>query len=288
MAESVTVSARLPADCKRRLDAMLNGRSLGAWLQNVVDGLERVGNLEARARELERAIAEREAGLKALEEKVRQRQAALEELQALRRAGVSPEQVSKWSAILSRAGTEPSELESDIERYGSLLAGCRELEAREKKLEASVGALEGKRGELEGAAAALRDAAVSAIAGLKEQAVAEVEAAGAEMGEKIKAYGEACRLSELLRRDLFLAGALYAMGTPELAAEVLPPTVLLVLDRVKRWSEATGANPRARPPEAITGGNWSHAAWQLTLRELVLWAAVTLVPLCQEGTSASP
>lgn len=286
MAESVTVSARIPADCKRRLDAMLGGRSLGVWLQEVVDGRERVANLEARARELERAIAEREAGLKSVEEKLRQRQAALEELQAVRRAGVTPEQVAAWSAILSRAGIDPGELESDIERYGSLRAACRELEARQKKLEASVRALEGKRGELEGAVATLKDSAVSAIGGLRDRALAEVEAAGKEMRQKIEAYGEACRLAELLRRDLPLAATLYSMGEPGLAGQVAPPTVLLVLDKVRRWSEATGTNPRARPPEALTGGSWLHAGWELGLRELVLWAGVTLVPLCQEGNSA--
>lgn len=281
MAESVTVSARIPADCKRRLDAMLNGRSLGVWLQEVVDGRERVAGLETRARELERAIAEREAGLNAVEEKVRRGRAALEELQALRRAGVTPEQVAAWSAILATAGTDPGELGSEIERYGSLLGACRELEARHKKLEASVRALEGKRGELEGAVAALRDAAVSAIAGLKDRALAEVEAAGEEVRQKIEAYGEACRLSQALASDLPMAATLRSMGDPDLAGQVPTGAVLVVLDKVRRWSEATGTNPRAKPPPAVAGDSWLHAGWELGLRELVLWAGVTLLPLCE-------
>lgn len=135
--------------------------------------------------------------------------------------------------------------------------------------------------------AALRDSALSTIAKLKDQSLAELQAAGNGMREKIDAYGEACRLSEVLRRDLPLAAALHGMGAPELAAEVPPATVLLVLDRVRRWSDATGANPRARPPEPITGGNWLHAGWELGLRELVLWVAAALLPLCQEGKGTS-
>lgn len=131
-------------------------------------------DLEAQAGKLEKALAAVRRGLGAIEEKLRERQAILEELQALQKAGVNPEQLSRWSAVLSRAGAGPEELGSDVERYGSLLAACRELEVRERKLQAAVRALEGSWGAGR-AAAALKESAASAIAALKRRRLAEVE-----------------------------------------------------------------------------------------------------------------
>lgn len=115
---------------------------------------------------------------------------ALAQLQALRQLGVSPEQLVKWSVILSRSDTDVDELASHIERRGSLLAACRELKGRERKLKASVQPLEAKRGELEEGVAALKDSAVATIAELKQKCIKEVETAGAEMERKMKEYGE--------------------------------------------------------------------------------------------------
>lgn len=286
MGESVTVSARLPRDYRQRLEAILAGRSLGAWLQEVVDGLERVDDLEARAKALEETIADREGRARELEEKLERQRSTLDRLRHLREAGISPEQLAKWATVLSHAGTRVDDLEADLGRYSSLAAACRELEKREKRLRASVEALEERMGVLRDTVAVLKDTTTSAIAELKETCIKELETAGAEMGRKIKEYGEACRLSEVLRRDLPLAAVLHAMGQPELAPEVQAISALTVLDRVRRWSEATGTNLKSRPPARVTGGNWLYAGWELGLYDLVLWAAATLIPLCEDGAKA--
>jgi len=58
---TVTVTARIPVPYRQRLEQVLQGKSLGAWLQEVLDDTERVQGLKARAKHLEGSIAEEKA-----------------------------------------------------------------------------------------------------------------------------------------------------------------------------------------------------------------------------------
>jgi len=260
---------------------VLQGKSLGAWLQDVLDGIERVQGLETRAKELEETIAEAQSRLRVLEDRLKERQEVMEQVDAFRRAGITLAQLKGWAGILSRIGVE--QLETDLRSYGSLRAACEELEGCERKLKASIKSLEDKRAQIEESIANLKNAGVEAIADLRQKSLTELEAMAKGLEDKIRAYGEACNLSQAMARDLPMTVMLHSMADPGAAKEVPPGQALLMLDRIRRWSEATDINPRSRPPEAVAKGNWLYAGWELSLRELLLWLAVTLLPLCEDS-----
>ncbi len=100
--------------------------------------------------------------------------------------------------------------------------------------------------------------------------------------EKVAAHGEACRLGEVLARDLPLAAYLHSMAQPHLADKVSPETVLSVLDRIRRWVEATGQTTKGKPPKVVASSHWLLEHTELDLQQLILWTAALLLPLCRE------
>jgi len=199
---------------------------------------------------------------------------------------ITPELKGRLEAVLDGQSLREW-LEGVVEAYekaGDTEIQVQELQEEEKNLQDSIRDLEAQKAELEETVNLLKSSLVPAINECKEKALGAIEATGRELQEKIEAYGEACRLSETMRRDLFLAACLYYMAIPELARQVDPATVVFILDRIKRWAESTGINPKAKPPEAVIGGEWLYREWELGLTDLILWAVSGLVPLCGDNT----
>lgn len=106
MKGTVTVSARIPVPYKHRLEELLQRKSLGTWLQEVLDGMERVQGLEARAKLLESSIGEAQARLQTVEEHLKRQQEVLEQVNAFRRAGITLAQMKTWASVLSKSPLE--------------------------------------------------------------------------------------------------------------------------------------------------------------------------------------
>lgn len=265
MAESTTVTARLPRNYRERLDALLREggfSSIGQWLVQTLDTIEDVRKLGSRADQLRGEI--RELGRRA-------------------------ERYYSVLPLLEKSGITPKDLAQELDKYKDLSTACRELKREKRDLEVAVKALKNRRAEVEVFLTASQEslgkfaqAAEARFKKVADTAQGEVErlARNAHKLADFKAMIERLRAEH--QETLPLAVAFQAMaGPPEAAEEIHPDMILLILDRLLRWTDATGKNPVTNPPSRVAGNKLIKFE-KLPLTDVLFWAVVAVAGLCEK------
>ncbi len=278
-------------DRLRQLHALLHETAASQGLsaeQGVAKFFEFVGTyaqvvaLELEAKRAETAAAKAraeverwEAEAQAAEIQCKARKSTIDALERLLEAGVRSSDLSRWTAILGKAGLSVENVAGALVKYG-------DLERARRARRDEIATLEDQLAQLAAQAAALRqerDAASAAIAAVRDhviRAVREVAGSVKEEVESLSAKAQEYQLlavqAGLLQAELTLARA-FVSDDRDQWAQVPRHVVQRLLAGLVAWTSAKpDHNTLVDAPDAIRPNLMFYTSPKMPLSSLLIWA----------------
>ena len=237
---------------------------------------KRAGSRAAQAKaEMERWEAE----ARRRESQSKARISAIDTVERWLSRGVREKDLPQWNTIIEKAGVSAESLASDLKRFSSLEALCRqrdrqaeELCKQQEQAEARLRTLKREEGQVKACITATRDVALREMEKVSQQAQTNLS----ELLSKAHAYGDLQRQAAQLENELALARA-FKSAMAEDWAQVPLQMVQQLLMGLIRWAGSSDHNQQVPAPSLIVqkapGLGWSS----LSVTDLLLWALMGVV-----------
>jgi len=253
---------------------------------DTVGHYEHIVSLDLESKRAESRAAQAKAEMERWEAEARRRESqskarisAIDTVERWLSRGVREKDLPQWNTIIEKAGVSAESLASDLKRFSSLEALCRqrdrqaeELCKQQEQAEARLRTLKREEGQVKAGITSFRDPALREMEKVSQQAQTNLS----ELVSKARAYAHLQREAAQLENEIALARA-FKSAMAEDWAQVPLQMVQQLLMGLIRWAGSSDHNQQVPAPSLIVqkapGLGWSS----LSVTDLLLWALMGVV-----------